>query len=70
MASCLTSCWEATKFNFNSTHHSEDWKVIYTRASKIEYLEALDINAEEADDQKTRCKQLKMMFKGEDQQNL
>ena len=41
----------------------EDWKVFYTRA--INYLEALNIDAEKADNQKSGWKQLKMMFEGE-----
>ena len=64
MASHPTSHWEALKFNFNPLHQTEEWKVFYTRA--IEYLEALYINTEEADDQKTGWKQLKMMFESED----
>ena len=68
MASHPTSHWVAPKFNFNSPQQSEDWKVFYTRA--IDYLEALDIDTEEAGDQKTRWKQLKIMFKGKDQETL
>ena len=49
-------------------HQLEDWKVFYTRA--LDYLEALDINADEADNWHTGWKQLKMMFKGEDKQTL
>ena len=68
MASHPTSFWEAPKFNYNSPQQSEDWEVIYTRA--IDYLNALDINAEEADGCKTGWKQLKMMSKGRDLQTL
>ena len=64
MASHPKSHLEASKFNFNYPHQSEDWKVCYNWA--IDYLEALDINAEEADDCHTGWKQLKMMFEGED----
>ena len=46
----------------------EDWKVFYTRA--IDYLDDLDIDAEEADDWKTAWKQLKMKFTGEVWQTL
>ena len=55
-------------FNFNSPQWSEGWKVFCTRA--IDYLEALDINAEEGYDHKTGWKQLKMMFEGKDEQTL
>ena len=59
-----TPCWEVLKFNFNSPQQSEDWRAFYTRA--IDYLEALNINAKEADDNKTGGKHLKMMFEGKD----
>ena len=62
MASHPNNCWEAPKFN--SPHQLEDWKVFYTRA--LDYLEALDMNTDEADDWHTGWKQLKMMFEGED----
>ena len=34
----------------------------------LDYLEALDIDTDEADDHHTGWKQLKMMFEGEDKQ--
>ena len=68
MASHPNSHWEAPKFNFNSHHQSENYKVFYTRA--IDNLEALNIDAKEADDHHTGWKQLKMMFKGKDRQTL
>ena len=52
---------KAPKFNFNSHWQLEDWKVFYTRA--IDYLVALNIDDDEADDHKMGWKQLKMMFK-------
>ena len=68
MAAHPNNCWEAPKFNFNYPHHLEDWKVFNTRV--LDYLETLNINTDEADDQHTGWKQLKMMFKGEDRQTL
>ena len=68
MASHTVTHWEAPKFNFNSPHQLEDWKVFYTRA--LDYLEALDINTDEADDCHTGWCQLKMMFEGEDRETL
>ena len=47
---------------------SEDWRVFYTRT--IDYLEALNINVEEANDHRTSWKQLKMIFEGKDWQTL
>ena len=67
MASHTNNHWEAPKFNFNSPHQLEDWKIFYTRA--LDYLEALNIDNAEADDQGTDWKQLKMMFKGKDRQD-
>ena len=68
MGSHPTSHWEAPKFNFNSCWQLEDWRVLYTRA--IDYLEALNIDAEEVDKCKTGWKQLKIMFEGEYQETL
>ena len=69
MASCTTTFyWECPKFNFNSPQQSEDCRVFYIRAT--DYLKALDIDTEEADNCKTRWKQLKIIFKGEDWQTL
>ena len=66
MASHPNNHWEDPKFNFNFPHHSEDWNVFYTRV--LDYLEAVNINNDEADDGHTSWKQLKMMFKGKDRQ--
>ena len=60
--------WEAPKFNFNSPHQLEDWKVFYTRV--LDYLEALNINTDEADNWHTGWKQQKMIFEGKDRQTL
>ena len=58
------SCWEAPTFHFNSANQSEDWSVFYTR--ELDYLDALDIELDEADESCKGWKQLKLMFKGED----
>ena len=63
MASHPNNHWEAPKSNFNSPHQSEDWKFVFTML--LDYLEALNINTDEADNQCTGWKQLKMMFEGE-----
>ena len=68
MVSYPINCWVAPKFNFNSSHQLEDWKVFYTRV--LDYLEALDINTDEADDWYMGWHPLKMMFEGEDRQTL
>ena len=69
MASFPNNCWEAHKSNFNSVPHQlEDWRFFYTKG--LDYQEVLNINNDEADDQHTGWKQLKMMFKGEDRQTL
>ena len=68
MASHPNNYWEAPKFNFNSPHQLEEWKVFYARA--LDYLEALDIDTDEADNWHTCWKQLKMMFNGEDGQTF
>ena len=62
------SCWEAPTFHFNSVNQSEDWRVFYTRA--LDYLDALDIKPDCADDTWKGWKQLKLMFEGEDRQAL
>ena len=55
-------------FSISTPQKSENWRAFDTRA--INYLEALNIDAEEANNNKTGWKQLKMMFKGEDRQIL
>ena len=62
------SCWEAPTFHFNSPNQSEDWSAFYTRA--LDYLDALDIEPEVADESHKGWKQLKLMFKGEDRKAL
>ena len=59
---------EASMFSFQSSQLSEDWKTFYTRA--LDYLEALNIDTDEPDDNKTSWKQLKMMLDGKDWQTL
>ena len=62
------SCWEAPTFHFNSPNQSEDWSTFYTRA--LDYLDALDIEPEVADESHKGWKQLKLMFKCEDRKAL
>ena len=45
-----------------------DWKAFYTRA--LDYLDALDIETEQADDCHKGWKQLKLMFEGKDREAL
>ena len=61
-------CWEAPMFHFNSPNQSEDWSTFYTRA--LDYLDALDIELDTADESRKGCKQLKLMFEGEDRKAL
>ena len=68
MSSGHHSCWEAPTFHFNSANQSEDWSVFYTRA--LYYLDALDIELDQADESHKGWKQLKLMFKGEDRKAL
>ena len=68
MASHPNTFWKAPSFHFNSPNLSEDWQVFYTWA--IDYLKALNINTEMADESHTGWKQLCMMFKGEDRKSL
>ena len=63
-ASHHTKHWEAPTFHFNSPNQSADWKAFYTRA--LDYLDALDIENDEADEHCTGWKQQKLMFKGDD----
>ena len=60
--------WEAPTFHFNSANQSGDWSVFYTRAS--DYLDALDIDPEVADESHKDWKQLKLMFEGKDRKAL
>ena len=59
---------EAPTFHFNSPNQSEDWSVFYTRA--LDYLDALDIEPEDADESHKGWKQLKLMFEGDDRKAL
>ena len=60
--------WEAPKFSFNSPNQAAEWQAFYTWA--LDFLEALDIDPEAADQNKRGWRQIKMMFKGEDCQAL
>ena len=60
--------WEAPIFSFNSPNQVAEWQVFFTRA--VDFLEALDIDPEAADQNKCGWRQIKMMFKGEDCQAL
>ena len=60
--------WEATTFHFNFPNKSEDWSNFYTRA--LDYLDALDIEPEVADESHKGWKQLNLMFEGEDRKAL
>ena len=67
-SSCPHNHWEAPTFHFSSANQSGDWRVFYTRA--LDYLDALDIEVDEADDNRKGWKQIKLKFKGEDRQTL
>ena len=54
--------------SFNSVNQSEDWSIFYTRA--LDYLDALDIELDEADESHKGWKQLKLMFEGKDRKAL
>ena len=60
--------WTAPSFSFDTADQSTAWRDFYTRA--IDYLETIDIDPEEEDQQKRGWKQIKMMFTGEDKQAL
>ena len=60
--------WEAPKFSFNSPNQVAEWQAFYTQA--LDFLEALDIDPEAADQNKRGWRQIKMMFEGEDHQAL
>ena len=60
--------WEAPKFSFNSPNQAAEWQAFYTRA--LDFLEALDIDPEKADENKCGWRQIKMMFEGEDRHAL
>ena len=67
-SSCPKAAWESPTFHFNSPNQSEDWRTFYTRA--LDYLEALDIKMEQADNCCKDWKQLKLMFKVKDREAL
>ena len=67
-SSCPDNCWETWTFHFNSPNQSEDRRAFYTRA--LDYLDALDIELDDADDNCKGWKQIKLMFEGEDRQAL
>ena len=56
--------WEAPKFSFNVENQAAVSKQFYIRA--IDYLEALDIDPDKADEAKRGWCQIKMMLQGED----
>ena len=62
------SCWATPTFHFNSANQSEDWSAFYTRA--LDYLDALDIELDKADESHKGWKQLKPIFNGEDRKVL
>ena len=63
-----TLYWKNPKFSFSIPNQSNEWTAFYIQANN--FLEALSINAKEEDLSPNGLKQLKMMFKGEDQQAL
>ena len=63
-----TPHWEAPKFLFNSPNQVDAWKSFYIRA--LNFLEALDIDPDEEDQEKKGWKKIKMMFEDEDHQAL
>ena len=60
------TCWTAPTFHFNSPNQSVDWRAFYTRA--LDYLDALDIETEQADDCCKAWKQFNLMFEAEDRE--
>ena len=60
--------WTAPTFSFDTEDQPAAWRDFYTRV--IDYLETIDIDPEEEDQQKRGWKQIKMMFTGEDRQAL
>ena len=54
--------------SFISPNQSEDWSTFYTRA--LDYLDALDIELDTADESCMGWKQLKLMFEGEERKAL
>ena len=60
--------WGAPTFHFNSPNQSEDWTVFCMRA--LDYLDALDIELETADQFCKGWKQLKLMFDDNDRKAL
>ena len=69
MASRFTTPhWEALKFLFNAPNQAAEWQAFYTRV--LDFLEALDIDPDEEDQDKCGWHQIKMIFEGEDCQAL
>ena len=60
--------WKAATFHFNSPTQSEDCRTFYIRA--LNYLHALDIEPDQADDNCKGWKQLKLITEGENIQAL
>ena len=57
--------WTAPSFSFDTADQPTAWRDFYTRV--IDYLETIDIDPEEEDQQKRGWKQIKMMFTWEGQ---
>ena len=68
MANSNTPHWEAPKYSFDTEDQASAWRQFYTRDNN--YLEILGINPEREDETKKGWKQIKMMFIGEDRQEL
>ena len=62
------SHWQPPTFHFNTPNQSENCSTFYTRA--LDYLDALDIEPEVADESCKGWKQLKLMFEGKDRKAL
>ena len=60
--------WTAPSFSFDTADQCTAWRHFYTRA--IDYLETLDINPEEEDQQKRGWEQITTMFTGKNRQTL
>ena len=60
--------WEAPKFSFATEDQASEWKKFYIHA--MDYLETLDIDPDQQDENKKGWCQIKMMFQGDDRQTL
>ena len=68
MASHPNTQWDATYLPFQLPNQYVDWKAFYNRA--LDYLDALDIETDGADNCCKGWKQLKLMFEVDDRQAL